>query len=48
MATKKKYVPAKKYAHLSIGEGIRVLRELQEMTQAELAAASQSGTGGLG
>ncbi len=35
---KKKYSPAKRYAHLSIGEGLRVLRELQEMTQAQLAA----------
>jgi transcriptional regulator with XRE-family HTH domain len=35
-----KYLPAKRYAHLTIGEGLRVLRELQEMTQAEVAAAS--------
>ncbi len=40
MKKKRKYLPAKRYAHLSIGEGIRVLRELQEMTQADLAAAS--------
>ena len=40
MAKRKKYSPAKRYAHLSIGEGLRVLRELQEMTQAELAAES--------
>ena len=40
MAKRTKCHPAKRYAHLSIGEGLRVLRELQEMTQAELAAAS--------
>ena len=40
MARRKRYLPAKRYAHLTIGEGLRVLRELQEMTQAELAAAS--------
>ncbi|MBV9947423.1 MAG: helix-turn-helix transcriptional regulator [Myxococcales bacterium] len=47
MATKKekatragKYVPARVRIALTPGDSVRVARELQEMTQAELAAAS--------
>jgi transcriptional regulator with XRE-family HTH domain len=36
----KKYVPARPRVLLSPGDSVRVTRELQEMTQAELAKAS--------
>ena len=34
---KERFIPARTYAHLTSGEAVRVTRELQEMTQAELA-----------
>lgn len=37
---KAKYVPARPRVALSPGDSVRIARELQEMTQAELAAAS--------
>lgn len=38
--TRSEYVPAKVRVKLSPGDAVRVTRELQEMTQAALAAAS--------
>jgi transcriptional regulator with XRE-family HTH domain len=38
--TKAKYVPARTRVTLTPGDSVRVARELQEMTQAELAEAS--------
>ena len=35
-----KYVPSRVRVHLSPGEVVRITRELQEMTQADLASAS--------
>lgn len=45
MTTKRKsvqgnYVPARARVKLTPGDSVRIARELQEMTQAELAAAS--------
>ena len=37
---KVRFYPARTYAHLTVGEAVRVTRELQELTQAELAAAA--------
>ena len=36
----KDYRPAKKRATVSVGESVRILRELQEMSQNQLAEAS--------
>lgn len=33
----KAYIPAKKRAEVSVGESVRILRELQELTQSQLA-----------
>jgi transcriptional regulator with XRE-family HTH domain len=38
--SKRKYVPARTRVTLTPGDAVRVARELQEMTQAELAEAS--------
>jgi len=35
---KKGYLPAKRQVENSVGESVRIVRELQEMTQSELAA----------
>ena len=40
---KRVYVRARSYATLAPGDAVRVFRELQEMTQTELAAASGLG-----
>jgi transcriptional regulator with XRE-family HTH domain len=40
LAKAAKYVPARVRVALTPGDSVRVARELQEMTQAELAAAS--------
>lgn len=40
MARQPKYVPARVRVELTPGDAVRVAREAQEMTQAELAAAS--------
>jgi transcriptional regulator with XRE-family HTH domain len=40
MVKKAEYVPARTRVALSPGDAVRVARELQEMTQAELAKAS--------
>jgi transcriptional regulator with XRE-family HTH domain len=39
-AKSKTYVPARVRVDLTPGDSVRIARELQEMTQAELAAAS--------
>ena len=36
----KEFHPAKRRAEVSVGESVRIIRELQEMSQSELAAAS--------
>ena len=36
----KDYKPAKKRIEVSVGESLRIIRELQELNQSELAAAS--------
>lgn len=36
----KEYRPAKRHAEVTVGESVRILRELQEMSQSDLAAAS--------
>ncbi len=33
----KEYRPAKKHIHVSVGESVRIIRELQELSQNELA-----------
>jgi len=38
--SKSEYVPARARVSLSPGDSVRIARELQQMTQAELAAAS--------
>jgi len=35
---KKGYLPAKRQVENSVGESVRIIRELQEMTQSELSA----------
>ena len=35
---KERFHPSQTYAHLTVGDAVRVTRELQELTQAELAA----------
>ena len=35
---KKGYLPAKRQVENSVGESVRIIRELQEMTQSDLAA----------
>ena len=37
------YLPTKAYAALTSGDAVRVFRELQEMTQSELAAIARIG-----
>jgi transcriptional regulator with XRE-family HTH domain len=34
---KERFHPSRTYAHLTVGDAVRVTRELQELTQAELA-----------
>ncbi len=34
---KERFQPSRSYAHLTVGEAVRVTRELQELTQSELA-----------
>jgi len=38
----KDYRPAKRRATVSVGESVRILRELQEMSRNQLAEASRS------
>lgn len=40
MAKRSAYAPAKKHIKLTIGDSVRIARELQGMTQLELAKAS--------
>lgn len=36
----KEFHPAKRRAEVTVGESVRIMRELQEMSQSELASAS--------
>ncbi len=40
MAKRSDYAPAKKHIKLSVGDSVRIARELQGMTQLELSKAS--------
>ena len=34
----KKYIPEQQHAEVSVGESLRIMRELQELSQTQLAA----------
>ena len=38
--SRKEFRPAKRRADVTVGESVRIIRELQEMSQSQLAAAS--------